>query len=141
MAKKASKYDITYIWKDRKRFLGIPLSFTRYRMSEDRIFLESGFFSTKVEEILLYRVQDISLSMTLGDKIVGVGSITIQSSDKTMPTLVLKRIKDPRRIKEMLNRQVELMKLNYRVRVSELMGSEGQLSDSDSDGIPDYLDN
>ena len=30
---------IEYIWKDRKRYLGMPLSFTRYALSEDRIFL------------------------------------------------------------------------------------------------------
>ena len=33
-----------YIWKDRKRFLGMPLSFTRYALSEDRLFLSVGFF-------------------------------------------------------------------------------------------------
>lgn len=32
------KVSITYLWKDRKRVLGMPLSFTRYRLSEDRIF-------------------------------------------------------------------------------------------------------
>ena len=31
---------IQYLWKDRKRYFGLPLSFTRYRLSEDRIFEE-----------------------------------------------------------------------------------------------------
>ena len=44
------KVSITYLWKDRKRVLGMPLSFTRYRLSEDRIFLEVGFFNMKQEE-------------------------------------------------------------------------------------------
>ena len=48
-----------YIWKDRKRFLGMPLSFTRYALSEDRLFLSVGFFSIKDEEVLLYRIRDI----------------------------------------------------------------------------------
>jgi len=30
---------IQYLWKDRKRYLGLPLSFTRYAMSEDRLYL------------------------------------------------------------------------------------------------------
>ena len=29
---------IQYIWKDRKRILGMPITFTRYRLSEDRLF-------------------------------------------------------------------------------------------------------
>ena len=54
-----------YIWKDRKRFLGMPLSFTRYALSEDRLFLSVGFFSIKDDEVLLYRVRDITTSRSL----------------------------------------------------------------------------
>ena len=32
---------IQYLWKDRKRFFGLPLSFTQYRLSEDRLFCET----------------------------------------------------------------------------------------------------
>ena len=51
-----------YIWKDRKRFLGMPLSFTRYAISEDRLFLSVGFWSIRDEEVLLYRIRDIPLT-------------------------------------------------------------------------------
>ena len=34
---------IEYIWKDRKRILGMPITFTRYRLSTDRLFCEKGF--------------------------------------------------------------------------------------------------
>ena len=44
---------IQYLWKDRKRHLGLPLSFTRYRLSEDRLFCEKGFFNIKADEVLL----------------------------------------------------------------------------------------
>lgn len=47
---------ITYIWQDRRRICGLPLSFTRYRMSEDRLFLMKGFFNLHMDEVLLYRV-------------------------------------------------------------------------------------
>ena len=65
------------IWKDRKRFLGMPLSFTRYSLSEDRLFLSVGFFNIKDEEILLYRIRDISSQRTLGQRLCGVGTLTI----------------------------------------------------------------
>ena len=42
------------IWKDRKRYLGMPLSFTRYSLSEDRLFLSVGFINLRDEEVLLY---------------------------------------------------------------------------------------
>ena len=46
-----------YLWSDRRRRLGMPLSFTRYALSEDRLFLETGLVTTRSEEILLYRVR------------------------------------------------------------------------------------
>ena len=123
-----------YIWKDRKRFLGMPLSFTRYAMSEDRLFLSVGFISIKDEELLLYRVRDISSQRTLWQRIFGVGTLTVTSSDKTTPTLVMKNIKKPMDVKEILHQQVEEMKLRRRVRIGEIMSAD---SDDDLDDIPD----
>ena len=93
------KKPITYVWKDRKRYLGLPLSFTRYKMSEDRLFLSVGFLSIQDDEVLLYRVRDITTSRTLWQRLFGVGTVTVISSDKTMPTLVLKNVKNPIAVK------------------------------------------
>lgn len=86
---------IAYLWQDRKRHLGLPLSFTRYSLSEDRLFVSVGLLNLKDDEVLLYRVRDIDTSRTLWQRIFGVGTITVMSSDKSMPNLVLKNIKDP----------------------------------------------
>lgn len=127
-----------YLWRDRKRYLGMPLSFTRYAMSEDRLFLSVGFLNIKDEEILLYRVRDISSSRSLGQRIFGVGTITIASSDKTMPTLVLKNIKNPLEVKELLHAQVEEIKMRRRVRIGEITTSN--IDDDDELDQDDTLD-
>ena len=124
---------IEYTWKDRKRILGMPLTFTRYRMSKDRLFLSTGFFTTKDDEVLLYRVRDISLTITLWQRIFGVGTVTIISSDKTLPTLVLKNIKQPRMIKEKIHQQVEEMKMRRRMRIGEIMTDQNLNDDDDTD--------
>ena len=128
-----SKNDI--IWRDRKRYLGLPLSFTRYSLSDDRLFISVGFFNIKDEEVLLYRIRDINTSRTLWQRLFGVGTITVISSDKTMPTLVLKNVKNPMEVKELLHEQVEAMKIRRRVRVGEIMASG-----YDEDGNDDDLD-
>lgn len=125
-----------YLWKDRKRYLGMPLSFTRYALSEDRLFLSVGFFSIKDDELLLYRVRDIASKRSLWQRIFGVGTITITSSDKTTPTLVLKNIKKPMEVKETIHAQVEEMKIRRRVRVGEIM-TGGMDDDSDLDDPAD----
>lgn len=128
-----SKSKIDYLWSDRRRRLGLPLSFTRYALSDDRLFLETGLLNTRFEEILLYRVRDISLSISLGQRIFGVGTITIQSSDKTLPSLQLINIRDPHDTKELIHRTVEQMKLSRRVRVGEVMGDDSHDHDCDDD--------
>ena len=113
---------IEYIWKDRKRYFGMPISFTRYALSDDRLFISVGLLNIKDDEVLLYRVRDIDTSRSLWQRIFGVGTITVMSSDKSMPNLVLKNVKDPVFVKELLHRQVEEMKIRRRVRFGEIMG-------------------
>ena len=124
---------IEYIWKDRKRYFGLPLSFTRYALSKDRLFVSVGFLNIKDDEILLYRVRDIDTSRSLWQRLFGVGTVVVMSSDKSMPNLVLKNIKDPVAIKELIHEQVEEMKIRRRVRVGEIM-----TTDMDGDGDPDF---
>ena len=131
------------IWKDRKRFLGMPLSFTRYALSEDRLFLSVGFLNIKDEEVLLYRIRDITTNRSLWQRLFGVGTVNVVSSDKTLPTMVLKNIKHPMEVKELLHKQVEEMKIRRRVRVGEIMTSnfDEDEYDPDADLDDDILDN
>ena len=126
------KTGVETIWKDRKRFLGMPLSFTRYSLSEDRLFLQKGLFNMQFEEIVLYRVSDISLKRTLGQRIFGTGTVIVHSSDKTTPHFELKNIRGPLSVKELIHRQVEEMKIARRVRVGELI-NDGETGDDPCD--------
>lgn len=119
------------LWNDRRRRLGLPLSFTRYALSEDRLFLEKGLLNTKYDEILLYRVRDISLNITLGQRLFGVGTITVQSSDKSLPILELKNIKRPQEVKELLHQTVEELKIARRMRVGETIYTHDGYDDHD----------
>ena len=124
---------IEYLWKDKKRYFGMPISFTRYALSEDRLFLSVGFLNIKDDEILLYRVRDIDTQRSLWQRLFGVGTVTVVSSDKTMPTLVMKNVKDPVCVKELIHKQVEEMKIKRRVRLGEIMTSSMDDDDSDLD--------
>lgn len=115
---------IEYLWKDRKRHLGLPLSFTRYFLSEDRLFCETGLLNLKAGEVLLYRVQDLELTMSLGQRIFGVGTVCVHSSDKSSPHLDLKNVKHPREVKELIHQNVEAAKERRRMRATELLGKE-----------------
>ena len=118
MAKLVSK--IVEIWHDRKRILGMPISFTRYALSEDRLFLRRGFLNVKHDEIVLYRVRDLRVSVSLWQHIFGVGSVTVVSTDKSIPELTLKNIRQPNEVKELIHEHVEKMKIERRMRIGEM---------------------
>lgn len=124
---------IEYLWKDRKRVLGMPLSFTRYRLSEDRLFCETGLLNTKSDEVLLYRVRDLRLTINLAQRILGVGTVCVISSDKSVPHLDLKNIKSPREVKELIHQNVEAAKDKCRMRTTELLSGEDDSGHHDSD--------
>ncbi len=132
MAKLVSK--IVELWHDRKRILGMPLSFTRYALSEDRLFLKRGFLNVHQDEIVLYRVRDLRVSQTLWQRVFGVGTVTVISTDKSIPELALKNIRQPNEVKELIHEYVEKMKVARRMRVGEMS------MDIDDDSI-DFEDN
>lgn len=130
------------IWKDRKRYLGLPLSFTKYAVKDQRLYYTKGFFNTTEEELLLYRILDIKLNRTFGDKVVGVGTITLFTADKTHPKLDLIRIKKPKKVRDLLSKMVENERIRINIHGKELYGVSNEMRglDLDGDGIPDVID-
>ena len=108
-----------YIWADKKRILGIPMTFTYYALSDDRIFVETGLFNIQDDEALLYRIRDISMTRSFWQRIFGVGTVKIASTDKTSPDIILKNIKNPEDVKEMIHNRVEKVKIERRVHIGE----------------------
>lgn len=133
------KLTIEYLWKDRKRYLGLPISFTRYRLSADRIFRETGFLNLKEEELLLYRINDLELSRSLFQRLFGVGTICVHSTDKTTPHMDLISVKQPREVKELIFRCVEEAKNTRRMRVMEVVDGGDEFQDGEEDFCEDSL--
>lgn len=110
------------IWKDRKRTLfGLPWSFTKYELEEERLFIKTGFFTQKEDEVRLYRIMDIGLTRTLGQRIFGVGTIHCSSADKTMGDFDIKSVKNPGEVKEKISQLVEEQREKKRVTNREYM--------------------
>lgn len=129
----AGKTKPEFQWKDRKRYLGLPLSFTRYAVRDQRLFYSKGFFNTTEDELLLYRILDVKLNRTFGDKLVGVGTITLYTADKTNPELQLIRVKNPVKVRDLLSKMVEGERMRLNIRGKELYG----VSDLDHHQNPD----
>lgn len=122
------RVEITFLWKDRKRiFFGLPWTFERYSLSDDRLFVSKGFFKISEDEIRLYRIMDISLELKFWQRWFNLGSIKVVSADKTMGTFELKNIKNPRQIKELLSGKVEEVRTAKRVSNREYLMDEDDM--------------
>ena len=116
------------LWSDRKRwtFLGLPWTFTKYTCTAEKFIVESGIFSTKEEEIRLYRILDLTLERSFWQRIFGLGTICCDTVDKSSPRVVIKNIKNPRNVKELVSEAVEKERMKKRVSSRELMAAEDE---------------
>ena len=122
-------------WFDRKRTIfGLPLSFTKYAVTEDKLLIKTGFFNTKEEEVRLYRIMDVTLNRSFGERIFKLGTIHVISSDKSTPHFDIKRVKDSKRVKDLLSELVENARQKNRVSAREFMASDMVDDDDYTDG-------
>ena len=125
------------IWSDRKRTLfGLPLSFTKYTLTEERLFIQTGLFTTVEDEVRLYRILDVKLTRTLGQKIFGVGSIHVCSADKSMADFEITSVKNSADVKEKLSELVEKNRVEKSVMNREAMfGQEVGYDEDDEENL------
>ena len=119
-----------YIWKDRKRIIfGLPWSFTVYKLTKDRLLIETGFLSKKEEEVRLYRIMDLTLRRPLNQRLWGLGTIHCCTADRSTPEFDICRIKTPVEVRTMLSDMVEAQRDEKRVSAREFMDDD-QLDDA-----------
>lgn len=115
------------LWKDRKRWCGLPWSFTRYYLVEKegswmKLFTSIGLFSTYGEEINLYRIYDISVVQTLSNKIWGTGTVVLHCNLNNVEKIYLTRVKDPYKVRAMLAELIEVERAKKGYRIAEFAG-------------------
>lgn len=114
------------IIKERKRwlFFGLPFTFTKYILDGKSLKLCKGFFTTTEDDILLFRVMDVSIKRTLFQRMSGLGTMIIISSDKTNPILEVKNIKHIHKFKDALDERVEKDRLRMRFKAGEFVETD-----------------
>ncbi|MBE5944616.1 MAG: PH domain-containing protein [Lachnospiraceae bacterium] len=116
---------VDVVWKDRKRIIfGLPWTFTKYGLSEDRIFIETGLLNLQENEVRLYRITDVSLERKLWQRMFGLGTILCYSSDKSMGNFQIKNIKKPSEVKELISSYVEEERTRKKVTSKEFINDD-----------------
>jgi len=120
-------------WKDRKRFLGMPLTFTKYRLEDNRLFVSRGLFTTVEDELVMYRILDVRLKRTFFDKIFGVGTVVLYTADQTNRELKLEKIKTPKKVRDFISEIAETERAKIGIKGRELYGvAENEMGGDDN---------
>ena len=122
------------VWRARKRlWCGLPFTFTVYSMSRDRLFIKRGVLSIQEDEVRLYRIRDISLRRTFLQRLFGLGTLNVCSTDSNLRDFKIINIPRSKEVKEQLSEMVEAERQRKRVSARELMGSHEEMNEEDFD--------
>lgn len=120
------------LWSARKRtsLLGLPWTTTVYELYPDKLLIRKGLLSISEDEIRLYRITDMTLKRNLWQRLLGLGTIHLCTTDATAKEIDLKNIRSSRDIRDMLSEKVEADRKDKRVYTRE-----GQIADCLTDDV------
>lgn len=87
-----------------------------FELTSERLRITRGVINQHQDEIELYRVKDSLMVRTWWMRLTGLATIELETSDRSMPRLEIPAIPDGPRMREILRKQVELLRDKKRVR-------------------------
>jgi uncharacterized membrane protein YdbT with pleckstrin-like domain len=93
---------------------------SRYRITTERIVIEEGLFSQRLEQVPLYRVVDFVVQRSVGERMMGTGTLVLETLERTTKELTLTGLPvDVRALYERLRTAAEAQRKAHLVRVVE----------------------
>ena len=128
-----AKGDLKY--SERKRWLlfGLPWTFTKYEIRENDFTIIKGFFTVTENDCYMYKISDVEITRTLMQRMAGLSTIILYTSDVTDKTITMKNIKHGREIKDFLLHASEAARIRRKTVSMQNIGF-------DSDDMDDYHD-
>lgn len=110
----AAANDPNTLWVGEKKSAGtsaIGVSTTRYRITRDKIYVESGLMSSVSEQVPLWAVLDVDVRQNLMQKGKNIGDVAVMIDTAQYPghsgaELLLDNIEDPFGVRDLLNQHV-----------------------------------
>lgn len=123
-------------YKERKRwlFLGLPFTFTKYTVTEEKLVVNKGFFKLREDTCYLYKIIDVKLERSLLERMCGMGTIICYTGDVTDKVIRLIHIKNSKTINDFLLEQSEEMRRKRRtLNTLNLTQGMSDIDDADLD--------
>jgi membrane protein YdbS with pleckstrin-like domain len=108
-----------------------------FELTSQRLRITSGVINQQIDEIELYRVKDTLTVRSWWMRLTGLASISMQTSDRTIPHLIIPALSNGGELREQLRTQVEAQRDTKRVRemdFDETGNAEGEIDADVSKG-------
>jgi uncharacterized membrane protein YdbT with pleckstrin-like domain len=93
---------------------------TSYELTTQRLRIHRGILTRRLDELELYRVKDYIMEQPLFLRLLGLGNLTLLSSDASTPSLVLRAIGNVESVREKLRNAVQSERDRKRVRALDV---------------------
>jgi len=93
----------------------------KYVITSERLKIIKGMFSRDVENYELIRIQDIDFKQNVSERMLGIGDITIRGADKSDAEVVIRNVKDPEVVYEVMRRAWLDARKRYGLQFREYM--------------------
>jgi membrane protein YdbS with pleckstrin-like domain len=74
----------------------------RYRITDQRMVIESGVLSRRIDELDMRTVEDLEFQQSVVERLLGIGDITVISSDRSSARTRLVGLARPRELRELI---------------------------------------
>ena len=137
-----SKGDLKYSERSRWLLFGLPWTFTKYEIRENDFTIIKGFFTVRENDCYMYKISDVEVTSTLLQRMAGLSTIVLYTSDVTDRTIVMKNIKHGKEIKDFLLQASEAARLRRRTVSMQNIGfGAGDIHDvDDMDDLGGHFD-
>lgn len=89
---------------------------TTFELTPQRLRRSTGVFNRVHHELELYRVKDYVINQPFWQRIFGLGTVILETSDRTHPTFVIPAIADSTPVRDHIREQVEYLRETKKVR-------------------------
>lgn len=98
-----------------------------YELTSQRLRLYTGVLNRRIDEIELYRVKDTVVEQPFWMRLFGLGTLVLQTSDRSHPSVKIPAIGDVLEVRELVRTHVEQLRDRKRVREVDFEGSDDGL--------------
>ena len=103
-------------YMERKRWLlfGLPFTFTKYTVEDEKMVIDRGFFTTTEDDCYIYKILDVKLERSLLERMFKLGTVICYTGDVTDKVIKLTHIRHSQEVKDFIFEKSEEMRRKRR---------------------------